>query len=465
MALDPSIILQAGRGVVPLESPLDAMGKALAVKQAMQQNQMQSMQLEDARALRGDIAAAQGNPEALKSALLKRGKVKEVHEMGTAALQEQRAQAEAQKAHLDAVNSLNGQQLQVYQSALDALDKDPTQAPAIHSFVLSKTTQNAKTLFPQLDTSRTDDPQAFQDVAQQKAWLQNKISQSMTMDQRLKVAAQKAEADYKAWQMQHGDTTAAETARHNKEMEKKPSGISIGLSGGPGGLTQDAKDLMVDQFRKTGTLPAVGQGKAGTQLRMDIINGAAAKDKAEGTVTDLAEAKKSFKTQQDAMKYFTTGQGASAMRQQETILHHAKVFEQIADALDNGNWQLANRLGAEVGAQFGDDKPTNLKIAANIFSAEVGKYLAGAQGSAEERAELAKLLPVFNSPSQFKGGLKTLSNLVEGQRKSWMRQRTAALSGKVTDEGGGNAPKVGSVVDGYVFLGGDPASPKSWKKK
>lgn len=141
-----------------------------------------------------------------------------------------------------------------------------------------------------------------------------------------------------------------------------------------------------------------------------------------------------FPTRAAAMKFFSTGKGADAFRQQETILHHAKVFEGIADALDNGNIQLANKLGAQFGAKFtGSDKPTNLKIAGTIFSSEVGKYLAGGQSTQAERAELSELLPVFNSPDQFKGGLKTLSNLVEGQRKSWQRQKEAALKGKPTE--------------------------------
>lgn len=190
MQLDPSIILQAGRGVTPLENPYEVQSKLLGLEQAKLQLAGMRQQQEEAAGMRRDIAEAGGDPAALKTALLKRGKVKEVHEMTIAEKQAQEAEARRAKAHLDSVNGLNQQQLQVYQSALDALDKDPTQAQAIHSFVLGKTLENAKTLFPQMDTSKTDDPPGFQDVTQQRAWLQNKISGAMTFDQRLKMADQ-----------------------------------------------------------------------------------------------------------------------------------------------------------------------------------------------------------------------------------------------------------------------------------
>jgi hypothetical protein len=37
--------------------------------------------------------------------------------------------------------------------------------------------------------------------------------------------------------------------------------------------------------------------------------------------------------------------------------------------------------------------------------------------------------------------------------------------GLVAAPSASGGPKVGTVENGYVFLGGDPAKPKSWKKK
>ena len=64
---------------------------------------------------------------------------------------------------------------------------------------------------------------------------------------------------------------------------------------------------------------------------------------------------------------------------------------------------------------------------------------------------MAELMPVFNSPEQFWGGLQTLSGLVEGQRKSWQRQRDAALSGEVTrDAEPGVKTGTKAMLDGWM---------------
>ena len=238
-----------------------------------------------------------------------------------------------------------------------------------------------------------------------------------------------------------------------KETYIAPS--STGMVGG--GMTSDAVDMMADQFRKTGVLPSAGMGAAGTALRIKIANRAAEMDKEEGTTTDLAEAKQTFKTAQQARAYFTSGKGADAFRQQETILHHADAFTKIADALNNGDIQVANRIGNTLGVQFGSDKATNYKIVGQVLSAEVGKYLAGSQSTEVERRELSELIPVFSSPEQIKGGLATLKTLVEGQRQSWTAQRDAALKGQVpTYAGERQAPTIGPAP-ASVLSGAPPA--------
>lgn len=468
MAFDPSIFGMANRPTVALQSPTDAAMKVLQLQQATQQGQLQALQIQqqtqaiaDANAFRNEYGTSPGLAKAK-------------HDMATASLQEQKAAHDAQKAKIEALSTHNQRMAAILGSAQDQPSYDAARA---------QMAQEAQaTGMPMGPMPEIFDPGAVKQMLTRGLTVQQQLDRAKLDLQRKEQEANAgaitggihADPSNNAFGVTKTGKSVPILDASGQPQKMKPSAnpINIGLpgSGGAGGLSQEALDLMVEKFRKTGDLPAVGQGKAGTQLRIAIVNGAAAKDKAEGTVTDLADAKKSFKTQQDAMKFFTTGKGADAMRQQETILHHAKVFQGIADALNNGDAQLANRIGNEIGVQFGSDKATNLKVAGQIFSAEVGKYLAGSMGSAEERAELAKLLPMFNSPEQFKGALTTLANLVEGQRKSWMRQRTAALSGKVTDESGGthaspSTYKLGQVVKGYVFLGGDPTDQKSWKKQ
>lgn len=439
MAIDPNIILQAGRGIPQLDIGGSMLqGQQIAAnRDAAQQRQMTMRQMQQAEQEQQDLKGSyafdpSGNvdaPATLRNLAqvnpqmaMKFGQQMQSNQLAT-----NKAQAEQQKVAIDKHLAWGKQVSQTLYGVKD-----------------EETWQRAKQSLTELarlngaDTSQNTMPANYD-----PGWVAQHIKEGMTMEQQL--AKAKAELEGNAMGAPHtmtdlktGKEVSVQQRGKSGEMvpvkgfgpAKKAPGITIG-GGGESGLTPEAMDLMVEQFRKTGVLPAVGQGKAGTQLRIALVNGAAAKDKAEGTVTDLAEAKKSFKTQTDAVKYFTTGAGANAMRQQETILHHAQVFQGIADALKNGDNQLVNRLGNEIGVQFGSDKATNLKMAGQIFSAEVGKYLAGSMGSAQEREELAKLMPMYNSPEQFKGGLKTLANLVEGQRKSWITQRDAALRGKV----------------------------------
>lgn len=456
-----------------LETPQEIQAKALQLQGLQQQTALgginlkqQQQAMQDAADFKMVALQSNGDPKVIHSELLKMGKVELAQKVALGMMEMDKANATNYKAKHDALMAFGDQQKGVLRTA----------RPENWSQVLNQLQQNANqftqsTGIP-INTAQNDHPQQYD-----PQWVKDQMEKITSGTDNMK----QQELDLKKKELGNivggvhsddkslafGTTRTGQavpiidpTTGKQMKLRAPASAVNVGL-GGPGGLTPEAKDLMVEQFRKTGTLPSVGMGKAGTQLRMDIINGAAAKDKAEGTVTDLAEARKSFKTQQDAMKFFTTGKGADAMRQQETILHHAKVFENIANALDNGNVQIANQIGNQFGLQFGSDKATNLKMAGQIFSAEVGKYLAGSMGSAEERSELAKLLPMFNSPEQFKGGLRTLSNLVEGQRQSWMRQRTAALSGKVTDESGGAvgqrlSPEAASKLPpGTKFIGLD----------
>lgn len=421
MPLDPSIIL-ANADPRRQFDPTDAIAKALQMKGMQQQQQARQQEMQDAADFKSQYGVSPGMAQARQK-------------MQLGEMEATKTRHEAAKMELEALNAFKDQQWQTYGQAT------PENWPQVKAQAAANAQAFAQKMGKELPPGAGADDEEVFDPRKHEQRMKGLLS----FDRQLKMAAQKMaeeKANQEKWDKVETSTGFARFNRQTGEMEPiagglkpapKGSSISLGL-GGSGGLTEDALAMQVERYRRTGDLPGVGQGKAGTELRMKIMNAAAAADKAEGKVTDLAEAKKSFKTQVDAQKFFTTGKGADAMRQQETILHHAKVFQDIADALDNGNIQLANRLGNTFGLQMGSDKATNLKMAGQIFSAEVGKYLAGSMGSAEERAELAKLMPMFNSPEQFKGGLKTLSNLVEGQRRSWMRQRTAALSGKVTDE-------------------------------
>ncbi len=488
MALDPSIIL-ANADPARQFDPVASMGKALQVKSMQAQLAQQQQALQDAADFRTRHGISPGVAQAEQKI-----------QLGN--LEQQKAEREAAKAHLEAAESLNNQQDSVYRWGLSAIEKNPAMAPQIHAEVLRKTMENAKLLFPKLDTSKSDDPTSFAvpnhptesvpgappswDVEAQKAWLQGqieKIPMTKAKLEQAKLAIEQKKQDWAENQPRSDfgkfaadlglDPNDPRALAAYQKAHPRGSMATIQL-GDVSGTLKDPGEERIAQLVADGKLAAPPMSRNNPRnLRIIARADEISRSKEGGEGLDATQ----FPTRQAAMKYFTTGKGADAFRQQETILHHAETFKKIADALDNGNVQLANKLGAEVGAKFaGSDKATNLKIAGTIFSAEVGKYLSGSQSTQAERAELTELLPVFSSPEQFKGGLDTLSNLVQGQRKSWERQKQAALRGKpVEDEPKAETPKVtppkvappkpGDVVDGYVFNGGNPADPKNWKKR
>lgn len=444
MALDPSIILQAGRGITQFDP--------IGVTQAAQRFQMQGLQIqqmrqqqEDTAGMRRDIAEAGGDPAALKAALLKRGKVKEVHEMTTAEKQAQEAEAKRAKAHLDSVNGLNQQQLQVYQSALDALDKDPTQAQAIHSFVLGKTLENAKTLFPQMDTSRTDDPPGFQDVTQQRAWLQNKISGAMTFDQRLKMADQaiqeKAASEFGGWHPALGP-------------DNKP------------GIFQSNKAGEVRQVPGLRPVPpaAAVQVNMGEKLppgwRQDPENPGAWRPIPGGPHDTKSKDKPLTEAQGNALGFGIRAREADAIMSglESKGVNPGTIANKVADAVPVvGNYAKSPDIQAIEQAQRNFvtavlRKESGAAISAGEFDTEAKKYFPQPGDSEKVRQQKANARKTAIEVLQVQAG-RDLPEVVKPVKPV---KAEASVPPK---------PKLGAVVDGYVFLGGDPANPKSWKKK
>lgn len=215
MADFASVFQLANRPTVQIESPMESMAKALQLKAAIQQGEFQGLNLQqhrlsmaDALAMKQDIAAANGDPEALKRAFLKRGKVKEVADMDKAQKDADKAALDAVKSKHEATTALNGQQLSTLLAARDAIAKaaDPAQAQAVWESTRAQLTNNAQPFAKVLglDLSKTDDPVQFPGLD----FLDQKIAQNKTFEQRLKEAGQALDA-----------RKASEQERHNRASE------------------------------------------------------------------------------------------------------------------------------------------------------------------------------------------------------------------------------------------------------
>lgn len=174
MPLDPNIALQVGQPVQPLD-PLKAYGQVLTLKNLMDQQRMQGLQLEkaqrdeaDARGLRSAYAVTPDgeiDEQATIKNLVGGGYGQQVvdfrHKMQTDKSAASKAEREAEKARLDALDKTIGITGQV----LSSLGPNPTYGAAMDA-ALWLNQQGVKV---DLNTI-PEDPQKLAQFVQQRAW-------------------------------------------------------------------------------------------------------------------------------------------------------------------------------------------------------------------------------------------------------------------------------------------------------
>lgn len=235
MAIDPSIILQAGKGVTPIESPfqlaqgagqLAAMKQQLAMQGIQQQQAIQNM--EDANAFRQQFGMS---PTMAKA----------YHDFQSGKAQVDKANLDAAKAKIDATTALNQRQLSTLMAARDAISKtnDPNAQQRIWTQTKQTLTQNAQPYAQVLgiDTSKTDDPDQFPGLD----FLDQKIATNQSYDQRLKQqqANLQAQGEWSARPAQGGflmvNNRTGETRLDTSAKPVPPAQVTLaGLGGGAG---------------------------------------------------------------------------------------------------------------------------------------------------------------------------------------------------------------------------------------
>jgi hypothetical protein len=134
---------------------------------------------------------------------------------------------------------------------------------------------------------------------------------------------------------------------------------------------------------------------------------------------------------------YTSGSQGQQLTAIDTARQHMQTFKQTADALDNGDFLLANKLGNAIGVQFGADKATNFNVARSAFAGEVGKAFAGANVGVSDRQELIDKINAASSPAQLKGYADTADKLLEGKQVALKRSYDQGVQGKANFGGGG----------------------------
>ena len=122
-------------------------------------------------------------------------------------------------------------------------------------------------------------------------------------------------------------------------------------------------------------------------------------------------------------KDFTTGKQGDTVRSMNVAVDHLDTLSQAAQALNNGQLPVLNKIMNEFSRNTGSPAVTNFDGIKSIVGSEVAKAVSGAGGSAlGDREEIRREINAANSPEQLAGVIKKYQNLMAGQLKGLRTQ-------------------------------------------
>lgn len=134
---------------------------------------------------------------------------------------------------------------------------------------------------------------------------------------------------------------------------------------------------------------------------------------------------KNYPVAQATMTAFAKGKQGDTVRFIGNTLQHMDVLRQAADALNNGDYPLLNRLANAVGTQAGSSAPTTYNAIASVVGNEVVKAVVGSGGGVGDREKSQQILADFNNPKTVSGVLGGYTNLLGGQLSGLEQQYKA----------------------------------------
>lgn len=226
------------------------------------------------------------------------------------------------------------------------------------------------------------------------AWVKQGMEQSLTVKQRL-------DNQLAMFGRQMQMATLAETQRHHGVIEKQGQ-EKVDLQKGEPAVIEAGAKALADY---TGPVPSA------FALKSPIIQKQLARAIELNPNYDVA----THQTVQKAMKDFGTGKQGNTVRSFNVGLTHLDTLGKLADALNNGDTQLINKISNAVATQTGSTAPTNFEAAKKIVGDEIVKAIVGAGGGVADREDMAKQVSAANTPAQLKGVINTFKELMVGQ--------------------------------------------------
>jgi LAS superfamily LD-carboxypeptidase LdcB len=125
-----------------------------------------------------------------------------------------------------------------------------------------------------------------------------------------------------------------------------------------------------------------------------------------------------FATVQQTRKNFTTGKQGDTVRSMNVAVDHLDTLDKAAQALNNGDLPILNKVMNDFSKNTGHPAVTNFDGIKSIVGSEVAKAVSGAGGSAlGDREEIRREINAANSYDQLNGVIKKYQELMVGQLK------------------------------------------------
>lgn len=184
---------------------------------------------------------------------------------------------------------------------------------------------------------------------------------------------------------------------------------------GNGSLSEEALDFAARQGLANGGKVPQGYGR-NKAAQSAITNRMAQIAQIEGKTVDYYVAQEQTrKSRQVALTRFTSGKQGDTIRSLNVAVDHLQTLQAAAQALQNGNTPLFNRIRQEVAQRTGAAAPTNFAAVRQIVLNEVIKGVVGGATAQADREEALSLVNAAQSPQQLAGALHQIKELLGGQ--------------------------------------------------
>jgi hypothetical protein len=192
-----------------------------------------------------------------------------------------------------------------------------------------------------------------------------------------------------------------------------------GSGGGENAQLDDATVNMMAQQYLAGdpsVMTNLGRSKQGlaniVRLRTAIAQQARAQGMNGGQIANVMQ---DFETHQQALNAFAKGPEALTVRSLNVALDHLDTLQNAAQALQNGNIPIFNKVRQGWAKATGSPIPTNFEGVRQIVSTEVAKAVTGGKTALADRQDLIHSVATANSPQQLAGYIAQIKELLTGQ--------------------------------------------------